>query len=285
MDNFEKSYFIKSNPSKHKLNNLLKYIKKNNITNVILEDYFIGIDNFIKELNKLQLTIKFVWTNGLGTLNEEIELGNLEYVMNLLKNDVINEVAFTEENIYLVFKNTRGVKRLLMTVKDTIKKSDCKCKTVGILGDTYDWRSNLYNQISSIKFLKNYEVSSLNAKRLFKSFCKLFDININNYSDINLFMKNSQAISCVEFSSLYSFEILDAFNNGVPCILGNNVSIFKKTELEDLIVVKSDDDINEIAEKLKYVIKNKNQIIKTYKKIKKEYDLESAKSINKLIGG
>lgn len=284
-DNFSNSIFIKSNPSKSKLNSLLEVIKASDAKTIILEDYFIGINEFIEELNKLKLIIKFVWTNGLGTLNEEIELGNLQYVIELLNNKKIKEVYFTEENTYLAFKSLKGVHRLLLTVKDNNEEVCYDGNSVGILGDTYDWRSNNYNQISAIKLLDGYRVNGFKIKRLFKKFTKLFNIELKNYKCLGELINNSNIISCIEFSPLFTFEIMESFNKGVPCIVGNNISIFKNTDLEKLVVVKSDDSINEIAEKLKNGIKNKKKIIKLYKKIKKEYDLESAKSINKLIGG
>lgn len=50
-----------------------------------------------------------------------------------------------------------------------------------------------------------------------------------------------------------------------------------------IAVVKSDDNINEIAEKINYVIKNKKQINKIYENIKKQYDEDCIKAIEKFI--
>ena len=58
---------------------------------------------------------------------------------------------------------------------------------------------------------------------------------------------------------------------------------FKHTELEKMVIVKSDDDINEISEKLSYCLNNSKKIIEIYKKIKRKYDQECKKMIKDFI--
>ena len=77
--------------------------------------------------------------------------------------------------------------------------------------------------------------------------------------------------------------IIDSFNYDVPCVVGNNTLFFAGTILEEYVVVKSDDDINEISEKMELCIKNKKKIISSYNKLKKEYDKECKTLISSFI--
>ena len=287
-DNFNNIYFIKSNPYQFEIKKIIKKIKKENIKQVIIEDYFVGIKDFIDVMNHNNVDVKMIWTNGLATLNEEIELGNLIDVMSLVESNKIKTIGFTEENIYLTMQDKKNVHKISLTINSKDKFNN-SFKNVGIIGESDNWRSNMYNQLSAIKLLDGYSVNGLCIKRIFRRFCRFFNINFKNYgnkftvSNFRNLLKQSDVISCVEFSNYLDFYVMDSFNHGIPCILGNNVLFFKGTELEKLVVVKSDDNINEIAEKINYVIKNKKQINKIYENIKKQYDDDCIKAIEKFI--
>lgn len=289
LDNFKNTTFIRSNPYKFQLKKILRKIKKNNIKQVIIEDYFVGIKYFISKLNVYNIPVKMVWTKGLATLNEEIELGNLLEIIDLLKDEKIKSLAFTEKNIYYAYQDVKGVNNISLTVNSKHEKNDKKTKLIGIYGISDNWISNIFNQISAIKFLDSYELAMLKMKKVAKRFCRFFDIKYNNCNkkmnvvNFRKMLGEVQIASCVEFTNLFDLFIIDSFNYNVPCIIGNNSLFFKDTKLEDMIVVKSDDDVNEIAEKMKYCLNNNKNICLEYKKIKKKYDIESRKSIKNFI--
>ena len=66
-DNFNNIYFIKSNPYQFEIKKIIKKIKKENIRQVIIEDYFVGIKDFINVMNHNNVDVKMIWTNGLAT--------------------------------------------------------------------------------------------------------------------------------------------------------------------------------------------------------------------------
>lgn len=288
-DNFNNIRFVSKTPSKFSLKKIIKEIKKSNINQVIIEDYFVGINNFIEKLNKLDKKVKMVWTGGLATLNDEIELENLTQVLSLLKEKKIKNLAFKEENIYEVYKALKGVKKISLTVKGINKHSYSKNRCVSIYGDAYDWRSNYFNQLSALKLIDNYNLLILDSKNIVNRFCKFFNIKnlkSNKKFDVKNFRKllnNLDSASCVEFSNSLDLFVIDSYNHGVPVVLGNNNLFFKDTELSELVVVKSDDDVNEIAEKLNYCLNNSKNIIEMYKKLKTKYDLECRNLINDFI--
>ncbi|MNP62753.1 hypothetical protein D3C76_1580700 [compost metagenome] len=93
-------------------------------------------------------------------------------------------------------------------------------------------------------------------------------------NDVNLYVTFTE---CAPMVPLESLEL------GVPCITGNNHHYFKNTELENYLVVKSEDDINEIAYKINLCINNRNHIIEMYKEWKKIYNFESEESVRRFL--
>ena len=92
-------------------------------------------------------------------------------------------------------------------------------------------------------------------------------------NDVNLFVKLNEDCSIL---SLQSLEI------GVPCVVGSN-SIINGTELEKYITVANADNINDIYEKIKYVLENKGVIMKVYQEWKDKYIKEVEKCKNDFI--
>lgn len=288
-DNFNNIKFISKTPSKSVLKRIIKEILRENKKQIIIEDYFVGIQEFIEKLNDLNITVKFIWINGLATLNEEIELSNLIEVLKLLETNKIKSLGFTENNIYEVYKDLKGVKKVSLTVKQVTKNKQQNNFNISIYGDAYDWRCNYFNQLSALKLLENYNFVMLNSKIIVKRFCKFFNIKNKgnkqkyNVSNFRKLIKDLNVASCVEFSNLSDLFIIDSYNHGVPTVVGNNSIFFKETDLYNLVVVKSDDDINEIADKIKYCFKNSKKIIKIYDKYKEKYDIECQKLIKDFI--
>ena len=54
-------------------------------------------------------------------------------------------------------------------------------------------------------------------------------------------------------------------------------------KLRKYLILESDDDINEIASKIKIIKSEKDKIISEYKKFREKYSSESKKSIEKLL--
>ena len=83
-------------------------------------------------------------------------------------------------------------------------------------------------------------------------------------NDLNLY------VTFTECSPVVPLESLEL---GVPCITGNNHHYFRNSKLYDYLVVKSEDNIDEIYSKARIAIENKDEIIKLYKSWKKDYDV------------
>ncbi|MNN86015.1 hypothetical protein D3C81_2033700 [compost metagenome] len=93
-------------------------------------------------------------------------------------------------------------------------------------------------------------------------------------NDINLY------VTFTECSPMVPLESLEL---GIPCVTGNNHHYFKGTKLEDYLIVKSEDDINEIVDKIKICVEKKSEIIDIYREWKKIYDYEVAENIRSFL--
>lgn len=291
-ENFDNIISINKVIKNDDLNYISKKIKEEKIDQVIFQDYFIGLDKIISHLCSQKIKVKLVWTKYLSELVDDYLLLGLIECLKLLKEEKITTIGFVDKNFYELYKS-RGynVNLLKYNVKSNNLSHNEKTNniTIGIYGNEYDWQCNMFNQFSSVKLIDNYQLNLLGAKGEAKRFLDLFNIKYRNVpdkfnrenfrkniidNDINLF---------VEFCNYSDLYIIDSFNHGIPCILGNNNLFFKDTELEKYIIVKSDDDVNEIAEKINLCYKNKDKVIKIYKRIKKEYDKESKENLEKFI--
>ena len=67
---------------------------------------------------------------------------------------------------------------------------------------------------------------------------------------------------------------------GVPCIIGNNDILDDCQALKSKLQVESDDDIDEIANKIEEVKKTKNEILQSYESFRYTYTQKSKKSID-----
>lgn len=267
-DNFSNVLYM--NSLSKNIKNILKNIKENNYDKVIFENYFVCLKDFIKKSN---VDTKVLWTKGLATLNDEFELTELLEIIDMLKSSKIKALGFTEDNLYETYKSLDNVYSVKLTVKQKIKSYKGN-KGITILGGPYEWTCNYFNQLSAIK-MTNKKLVLDKEINIVKRFNKLFDIK-NNINEISV-------ASAVYFSSYDNLKIIDSFNNGIPVLLGNNTLFFKNTKLENKIIVKSDDDIEEISNKLNYLYKNGKEIIEEYKNIKENYDVISEKTVNKFI--
>jgi glycosyltransferase involved in cell wall biosynthesis len=117
---------------------------------------------------------------------------------------------------------------------------------------------------------------------LAKSFCELMHIktvtddapmSLNRTQLLTRMAQNSVNLY-VTFTECSPMIPLESFEVGVPCIIGNNTDFFKGNKLEDLVVVKEEDSIDEIYEKINNCINNKEEIMSLYREWKKEYSSE-----------
>lgn len=281
-------------------------IVENNIKQVIFSPIAYGWKELVeklKEKNK-NIKIKFFWHGSHSLFVNRDESYFLYNILEMCDRNLVDTIAFAKESMADFYKqkgyNSVFLKNTVRSIKPeeiknmdyykNLKQQKNKSKTyVGIYSAGDRWEKNTFNQISSVSLMNNVILDCIPATELVINFCKLMNITLKDSSG---YLKREEMIArmalndvnlYVTFTECSPIVPLESLEMGVPCLTGNNHHYFKNTKLEELLVVKSEDDINEIAEKTKMILNNKELIIKMYKEWKTNYDDECTESVKEFL--
>lgn len=298
-DLFDNTVGIKEVLNKKQLDAIVNAIIDTRVKYVIFSSITYGwkeIVEKLKEINK-DIKIKFLWHGSHAMFVERDEAYFLYSIIELMDRGIVDSIGFFKESMaefykqkgYNAFFVTNNVNNIKITNKEAFKKEEGKVY-LGSYAAGDRWGKNAVNQLSAASMVKNSVVDIIPVTPLISEFCETMNICINDrnlgylprqellnrmaLNDVNLY------VTFTECSPVVPLESLEL---GVPCITGNNHSYFKGSKLEDYLVVKSEDDINEIYDKIKYCLNNKEEIIRLYKEWKKDYDILSKELLEKFI--
>lgn len=294
---FENTIMLQEMFNKKQIENIADYIAKSNINQIIFATQAHGykaLAEKIKEKNSKK-NIKFMWHGSHSLFVNRDEEYFLESILDLEKRGIVTSIGFLKESMakYYLLKgyNACFVMNTINTIKPRLSKISKDNIKVGIYSSGDRWEKNTYNQLSACSLVdKNLVVDTIPATELFKSYCKLMNIKCvddlkSSVSREELLdrMSNNTINLYVTFTECAPMIPLESMQVGVPCIVGDNNHYFTNTNLEKYLVVKSEDSIDEIAEKMKLCIANRDEIIRLYKEWKKDYDLKSKDSVKKFL--
>lgn len=283
--------------NKKEIEDIAEEISKSNIKQIIFATQAHGykaLAEKIKEKNS-KIIIKFMWHGSHSLFVNRDEEYFLESILDLEKRGIVTSIGFLKESMAKYYSLKGYNSYFVMNTVNTIKeaKSDIKRDEikVGIYSSGDRWEKNTYNQLSACSLVdNNIIVDSIPATELFKSYCKL--MNIKYVEDLKTSVSRDELVDrmskntinlYVTFTECAPMIPLESMQVGVPCIVGDNNHYFTNTNLEKYLVVKAEDSIDEIAEKMKLCIENREEIMRLYKEWKKEYDLKSKESVNKFL--
>lgn len=283
--------------NKKEIEDIAQEISKSNIKQIIFATQAHGykaLAEKIKEKNS-KIIIKFMWHGSHSLFVNRDEEYFLESILDLEKRGIVTSIGFLKESMAKYYSLKGYNSYFVMNTVNTIKeaKSDIKRDEikVGIYSSGDRWEKNTYNQLSACSLVdNNIIVDSIPATELFKSYCKL--MNIKYVEDLKTSVSRDELVDrmskntinlYVTFTECAPMIPLESMQVGVPCIVGDNNHYFTNTNLEKYLVVKAEDSIDEIAEKMKLCIENREEIMRLYKEWKKEYDLKSKESVNKFL--
>lgn len=283
--------------NKKEIEDIAEELSKSNIKQIIFATQAHGykaLAEKIKEKNS-KIIIKFMWHGSHSLFVNRDEEYFLESILDLEKRGIVTSIGFLKESMAKYYSLKGYNSYFVMNTVNTIKeaKSDIKRDEikVGIYSSGDRWEKNTYNQLSACSLVdNNIIVDSIPATELFKSYCKL--MNIKYVEDLKTSVSRDELVDrmskntinlYVTFTECAPMIPLESMQVGVPCIVGDNNHYFTNTNLEKYLVVKAEDSIDEIAEKMKLCIENREEIMRLYKEWKKEYDLKSKESVNKFL--
>lgn len=285
--------------NKKEIKNIALKVKEKGVKQVIFATMAYGYKSLAEEIYNLDsnITIKFLWHGSHALFVNRDEEYFLQNILDLQKRNIVKEIGFLKESMAEFYKlkgyNSVFVMNNVTSIKnnENARKNKNTKLEIGVYAAGDRWEKNTYNQLSACAMIKDAIVDVVPNTSLSKSFSKLMGITLKSnelkgsISRAELFerMKKNDINLYVTFTECAPMIPLESLELGVPCLVGDNNHYFKGTELEQYLVVKSEDNIDEIYEKIKVCVENKEKIMKLYKKWKEEYNKKSLKSIQEFL--
>ncbi len=143
--------------------------------------------------------------------------------------------------------------------------------SIGILSDDYDPKHGLYNMLTALKLVDYENVKLISTMPATKHFLEFFSLKYSICNNIDEVMKNNFVNLYCNFTNSDEFVIIKSMDMGIPCIVGNCNMFNEYPLLKKYLVLLSDDDVNEIAEKISNVRQHMKEIFKEYEKFRHKY--------------
>ncbi len=272
-----------------------------NVHQVIFSAFNNGWDKLAKKIKQINsnIKIKVFWHGSNSQVIDEQNWNTNVLALNLQKEGVVDVFATCKESLlkfyeyhgYKTFflKNTVVLDKDIKLKVENIKKENDDTIKIGMYSANMDWRKNMFNQLAAASLIKNSKIYSIPLNFDAEVFCSKVDQDITGtkksvpreellcqmaQNDINLYVTFSE---CAPMLPIESMEV------GTLCITGDNHHYFKNTPLEKYLVVKREDDVIAITNKIKYALDNKDEIFRLYKEWKKNYDIESIESVKEFL--
>lgn len=258
-----------------------QFINQNNFQQIIFVDFQLEYLELIDKLDEKH-DIKFIFTKSLASLSDTFFYDVFKNIVKLYNQEKISAIGFLDNNLYQVLKKKyKNIFYLLLDREECTSAQNKNDKTIGILNNQEDPKHSYYNELSAIKLLDGYTAKITKPSKVNKEFLKTFDIH---YKVVKNAIKNNEINLYINFTNNNYLIFLESMDNNIPCILGNTSILDNNKKLKEYLVMKSDDDVNEIADRVKNAIKNKKEILKLYSDFRKEYKEETNKRVEKFTG-
>ena len=277
--------------NKKQIINIAQAIVNRNFRQVIFATMAYGYKDLAEKIHELNsnIKIKFMWHGSHSLFVNYNEQKFLEELLQLQKRGIVSTIGFFKSAM-ADFYNKKGYNSCLLMNDVNLenkyeKDNNDKRLKIGLYSSGDRWEKNTYNQLSSCAMVKDAYVDVIPNTKLATSFCKLMNIKMvdNNSSmavsrdELLKRMASNDVNLYVTFTECSPMIPLESFELGVPCVIGNNTYFFKNSKLNDMLVVKEEDSIDEIYEKINIAIENKEEIMSLYKEWKAEYSKEVIK--------
>lgn len=269
------------------ISNIANAIVKHNFKQVIFSTMAYGYKDLAERIYELnsKIKIKFMWHGSHALFVNYNEQSFLEDLLQLQKRGIVHSIGFFKSAMADFYLAKGYNAKLLMNdvnIKDKDdynKNKEDKRLKIGLYSSGDRWEKNTYNQLSACAMVKDAYIDIIPETKLATSFCKLMSIKtVTDDAPMSLKRKhllrrmaNNDVNLYVTFTECSPMIPLESFELGVPCIIGNNTDYFKNSKLNDLVVVKEEDNIDEIYDKINICLEKRDEIMNLYKEWKKDY--------------
>ena len=170
-------------------------------------------------------------------------------------------------------------------------KQENQSVNIGIYNAHSRELKNIYTQILATTFLKETNIDIVPISKEVKQYLKALDIK---YTCIDKFIPTEELMKRIKrndiniyvtFTECSPMFPMESFEQGVPCLIGNNNDYFLGSKLRDYVCVNREDDPREIRDKIRNVLENKEEVLELYKKWKDNFNIEVKKQVKEFLEG
>ena len=170
-------------------------------------------------------------------------------------------------------------------------KQENQSVNIGIYNAHSRELKNIYTQILATTFLKETNIDIVPISKEVKQYLKALDIK---YTCIDKFIPTEELMKRIKrndiniyvtFTECSPMFPMESFEQGVPCLIGNNNDYFLGSKLRDYVCVNREDDPREIRDKITKVIENKEEVLKLYREWKNDFNNEVKKQVKEFLEG
>lgn len=170
-------------------------------------------------------------------------------------------------------------------------KQENQSVNIGIYNAHSRELKNIYTQILATTFLKETNIDIVPISKEVKQYLKALDIK---YTCIDKFIPTEELMKRIKrndiniyvtFTECSPMFPMESFEQGVPCLIGNNNDYFLGSKLRDYVCVNREDDPREIRDKITKVIENKEEVLKLYREWKNSFNNEVKKQVKEFLEG
>lgn len=241
----------------------------NNLLLVDYSEFYRLILPYIDKRKKIK--IDWLYKNNLACITNGYARAEFNNILEFYDRDIIDSIVCLDKSTYRVLKNAKyRVKQLLLDIEKNKCKS-IKSQSIGIIGDDYNENHNVYNELSSLKMVDYSYVKMIRCMPATEHFINFFDIKEQKVNTLDDVIKDNDINLYCNFTFTNNLLILKSMDMGIPCLLGNTDIFDDYKILKESLVLESDDDIREIANKIENIRKNKKTILDEYEKFRVEY--------------
>lgn len=261
----------------------LTFISNSNFKRIILVDYKAEYVTFINKF-KNDCEFDFIYTGSLGSLSIEFQYNSLKSVLNAYEKLPNSKLGLLDEGMYNALnRKYPNVFLLSLDIAFSITSEAYDDSQIGLINESKNPRHSYYNELSALTFFPKVTAKLLEVDKQTRRFLKVFKIKHQKVSGEDKLLSSNLANLYVNFTGNNNLLILKSMDRGVPCIVGNTTMFDDHTFLKENLVLKSDDDVNEIAEKINLVKKNRSKLLKEYQNFRKEYTKNSRQQVEAFL--
>ena len=244
-------------------NQIVTLINNSKITKI----YLFGYNEFYRFIiPKIKKKIKICWIfyNDFSSLSDEKIRYNLNTIMEYYDRELIGSIGCLNDDNKVVFENAGYQCELIILKKKMNNTNKIKSNSIGILSNDFDPNNNFYNQMAALTFI-DYDCCKFQSHiKDTDNFYRYFNIKAKVLYSMEEIMKDNFVNLYINFTNTNKEIIMKSYNCGVPVIVGNTDFYDSNKYLKEHLVIKSDDDINEIVEKITFVRNNYQKIMEEY---------------------